>query len=535
MTGDAFDEAVALANDDDAAASRASAAGTWSADAPAAATTPEASAPAADPDAVDDPAAPDAPETPDASDTSARGVAAGASTPQDAAARRTGASAPGTASAAARHSHGHGRDRHSWPAARAAAHRAIRDPLPETSLSLGLALDQVLAGPLPALTDLPSFDTSAMDGWAVAGPGPWQVADHGDRPRRAAGRGSGRGSGARNSGARGSGGRSSSPGAGVLAGQDEPEPLPDGHAVPIATGARIPPGTSAVLRSEYGELRASGRRLHAAAPPEPGADIRPRGQECRSGDELLPAGTVVNPAVLGLAAAAGYDELSVVPRPRVDLLVLGDELLHSGLPCGGRIRDALGPMAGPWVEAFGGYPGPPRFLGDDAEALFEAVTTSTADLVVTTGGTAAGPVDHVHSVLDRAGATLLVDGVAVRPGHPMLLAGLPTGGCLVGLPGNPLAAVSGLLTLVEPVLCRLSGRSLPEPAQAALSGEVSAHPEDTRLVPVRNDGPGTVRPVRYAGPAMLRGIAAADALAVIPPGRTVRAGDGVRLLRLPWT
>ncbi|MGC5413117.1 molybdopterin-binding protein, partial [Streptomyces sp. DT225] len=83
-----------------------------------------------------------------------------------------------------------------------------------------------------------------------------------------------------------------------------------------------------------------------------------------------------------------------------------------------------------------------------AEALWKALTGSEADLIITTGGTAAGPVDHVHRVLDRVGAELLVDGVAVRPGHPMLLARLSSDGpWLVGLPGNPLAAVSGLLTL----------------------------------------------------------------------------------------
>ncbi|MCI0384784.1 molybdopterin molybdotransferase MoeA, partial [Streptomyces sp. CNQ085] len=428
-----------------------------------------------------------------------------------------------------------------WPAARAAAARAGAERRSgPVAVPLDAALGHRLAAPLTALTDLPAFDTSAMDGWAVSGPGPWEPV--------------GPGNGARDTG----NAASTAPATanGILAGDDRPAPLPDGHAVRIATGARIPPGTTAVLRSEYGEVR--DRRLRANAAPQHGADIRPRGQECRVGDHLLPGGTPVTPAVLGLAAAAGWDELPVLRRPRVEVLVLGDELLTSGIPSGGRVRDALGPMTGPWLAAMGAEVTATRRLGDDAEALCAALEGTAADLVVTTGGTASGPVDHVHPALRRLGAELLVDGVRVRPGHPMLLARLPSGAHLVGLPGNPLAAVSGLLTLAEPLLRAATvavppgtrpGGPLTEPSAAdaalpaaalpaaalpaaALLGEAQGHPRDTRLVPVVQDG-GGVRPLRFSGPAMLRGIAAATALAVVPPGGAA-TGTGVHLLRLPW-
>ncbi|WP_311765096.1 molybdopterin molybdotransferase MoeA [Streptomyces zingiberis] len=534
---------------------------------------------------------------------------------------------------------------------------------------------RVLAEPLTALTDLPSFDSSAMDGWAVSGPGPWRLVTAGP---------------------------------GVLAGDDGLLPLEDGEAVPVATGARVPPGTTGVLRSEYGEVRGrpapgndgrergehrpdrhpgdrpegreapgargtsggvptaqdptaqdptaqdptaqdsdvrasdvrdpdapdpagpenvagpedpAGRaasahpatatatatatghgrsgpaanspspypdpptwppdphapgtgtpgatgsaptpaptpRLHAAPgrTVTPGQDVRPRGQECRSGDRLLAPGAPVTPAVLGLAAAAGYDALPTVRRPRVEVLVLGSELLHAGLPREGRIRDALGPMLGPWLTALGAEVTGVRRLGDDAAVLYAAVTGSTADLVVTTGGTAAGPVDHVHPVLRRAGAEVLVDGVAVRPGHPMLLARLAPDRHLVGLPGNPLAAVSALLTLVEPLLRTLSGSGPRPAASARLAEAVQGHPRDVRLVPVAYrsaaprhrpapgprgagtpdaavpDGDRRAVPLRFGGPAMLRGIAAADGLAVVPPGGA-DAGTAVEILRLPW-
>nr|WP_185302750.1 molybdopterin molybdotransferase MoeA [Streptomyces finlayi] len=393
-----------------------------------------------------------------------------------------------------------------WEEARALAARAGRDfPVAAHRLPLDRALGHVLAEALRALTDLPSFDTSAMDGWVVAGPGPWTVRE----------------------------------GEGLLAGHGAPGALPDGEAVRIATGARLPADATAVIRSEHAHIDESKGLLYAQREVVPGQDIRPRGQECRTGDELLPAGTLVAPAVLGLAAAAGYDALAAVPRPRVDVLVLGDELLTSGLPYDGLIRDALGPMLGPWLRALGGEVGEPRRLGDDAAALRHALTTSDADLVVTTGGTAAGPVDHVHPVLADIGAELLVDGVDVRPGHPMLLARLPSPGpYVVGLPGNPLAAVSGLLTLAEPLLRGIAGRTAQDPYRALVHDEVQGHPHDTRLVPVvhraaRGGGLDHVVPLHYNGPAMLRGIAAADGLAVVPPGG-VRSGTEVEILDLPW-
>ncbi|WP_019324767.1 molybdopterin molybdotransferase MoeA [Streptomyces sp. TOR3209] len=389
-----------------------------------------------------------------------------------------------------------------WPQARAIAERAgraavraaRRDPV---HAPLDAALGLTLAAPLTALTDLPSFDTSAMDGWAVSGPAPWTVRDEG-----------------------------------ALAGHAEPDPLTDGEAVRIATGARVPAETTAVLRSEHGRTDERGR-LHPTREVVHGQDIRPRAQECRGGDHLLPVGTVVTPAVLGLAAAAGYDTLTAVPRPRVDVLVLGDELLTGGLPHDGLIRDALGPMLPPWLRALGADVRTVCRIGDDAGALHRAVTASDADLIVTTGGTAAGPVDHVHPVLERVGADLLVDGVKVRPGHPMLLARLKEDQHLVGLPGNPLAAVSGLLTHAEPLLRTLAARPAPEPYTLPLDDGVHGHPHDTRLVPVVLRG-DRAAPLHYNGPAMLRGMAAADALAVVPPGGA-RSGQETEVLDLPWT
>ncbi|MFC5909702.1 molybdopterin molybdotransferase MoeA [Streptacidiphilus monticola] len=388
----------------------------------------------------------------------------------------------------------------SWNQARRAAARAAVPLPPVTVAADATALGAALAEPLTAATDLPAFDTSAMDGWAVSGPGPWRLL--------------------------------ATDAATGLAGGACAAALPDGCAVRIATGAPLPPDATAVLRREDGEVTDGQLRETGAEPLATGRDIRPRGQECRRGETLLPAGTVVTPAVLGLAAAAGRDGLTVRRRPSVELFVLGDELLTSGVPSGGRIRDALGPLLPSWLRGYGAAgDAEPHRIPDDLGALTTALRGCTADVVVTTGGTAAGPVDHLHDALRELDAELLVDGVAVRPGHPMLLARLAPGRWIVGLPGNPLAAVAGAATLAEPLLRTLAGLPATEPYRCPAAAALPWHPHDARLVPVLLPERGAV-PLGFDGPAMLRGLALAEGLAVVPPGG-VAPGEVVEILEVP--
>ena len=376
------------------------------------------------------------------------------------------------------------------------------------SVRLDAALGCALASPVLALTDLPAFDSAAMDGYAVSGPGPWLLSD-----------------------------------ADIRAGSEALSRLDPGTAVAIATGAALPAGSEAVLRSELSAIETAlhGSRLFALDPltglPDdaggslaPGTDIRPRGEECAEGEPLVPAGSVVTPATLGLAAAAGYDALEIVPPPTVAVLVLGDELLERGLPRPGRVRDALSPLVPPWLADLGARANPPIRVPDTRQALLDEIEDSTADVIVTTGSTASGPVDFVHDVLDHLGARWIVDGVQVRPGHPMLLAVLPDGRPFVGLPGNPLAAVSGIVTLAAPLLASMRGVPLVEP-EVILGVDVTSHPRDTRIIPALVDE-GTARPLRFDGPAMLRSLALADALVAIPPSGGL-AGSAVTVLPVP--
>lgn len=388
-----------------------------------------------------------------------------------------------------------------WNLARQTARDAAK-PLEAVEIALADAAGSALAAGVRALSSQPACDTSAMDGYAVAGGGPWTVVGR------------------------------------VAAGDPVPGMrLRAGEAFGVATGAPVPGGAESVVPVELcsvegGVLReavggdAAARRpgehaYHQAPSRHPGKHIRRRGEDWSAGDELVPAGSLVSPAVLGLAAGAGHDTLLVHRRPRVAVVVTGDELLHAGPPRPGRVRDAIGPML-PGLLGNADLVGTVH-LRDDPSSLADALTTR-ADVLVTCGATSVGPADHLRAVLRELNAEVLVSGVACRPGHPMLLAVLPDGRCVVGLPGNPFAALAAVLTLLRPLLGTLGGHTVRAPLTARLPG-LGAHPRDTRLVPVTGAGV----PVGHDRPGSLWGAALADALAVVPPGH--RGGE-VELLPL---
>src|SRR5690606_5274925 len=234
----------------------------------------------------------------------------------------------------------------------------------------------------------------------------------------------------------------------------------------------------------------------------------------------------------------GHDTLSVY-RPRTAVLVTGDEVTPSGVPAPGTVRDAIGPML-PGIAAWAGARADPpvqvRDRVDRTAGALRAAAGSGADVIAVCGASSKGPADHLRAALEALGAEVVVDGVACRPGHPQLLAhlGPPSapGPAVVGLPGNPNAALAAALTLLVPLLAAIGGR--PDPAAAAparargLEG-VEPHPRDTRLVAVRAGEDG-VRPIGHDRPGSLRSPAAADACAGIAPGRC--GPDAVRP-RLP--
>lgn len=369
-----------------------------------------------------------------------------------------------------------------WPQARALAYDDAL-PLPPDQAPLDAALGCTLAEPLLARTPLPAFDTSAMDGYAVAGPPPWRVVGY------------------------------------ACTGQPVDVTLVAGTAVEIATGALLPPGTESVVPYELASAHAGSVTSNSSGgAPAPGRHIRRAGEEARRGAVLAPAGCTVGPALLGLAAAASYDVLVVIRRPTVALLVTGNEIMMAGVSGGGLVRDAVGPMLPGLIDRWGGVSLATACVRDDLDTFVAAVTGAAADVIVTTGASSVGRADHLHRVLTRLGATILIDGVAVRPGHPQLLARLPDGRRVVGLPGNPLAALAGAVTLLQPLLAGLAGRPSPCCQVSRLAAAVTPSRDAYRLLPATRTTSGLIEATGPCGSAMLTGAAVAEGFAVIPPG-----------------
>jgi molybdopterin molybdotransferase len=379
-----------------------------------------------------------------------------------------------------------------FEAGSAAAPAPAPVPLVETD---GLTL----AEPLSTLTDLPAFPTSSVDGWAVRGDAPWRIVGR------------------------------------VLAG-DRAEPLTaDGTCVEIATGGMVPVGTSAVVRVEDSTVDGD---VVIAGTPRKTPDWRMPGEEAARGDELLPAGTPITPGVIGLAASCGYDSLLCRPAPRSALLVFGDELLTAGSPGDGRVRDALGPSLPPWLRRAGTdvvhVRAPVADTLTDHVAAIHGAIDAGAQLICTTGGTMHGPVDHLHPALAELGAKYVVNTVAVRPGYPMLVAQLPDGQFVAGLPGNPQSTFVALVSLVMPLLAGLTGRPLPALPPVTLGADVPGRGDFTHLALVRRDPvDGLAYPVPHVGSSMLRGLARSFGFVVIPPGAHGLAGARAHLVPLP--
>jgi molybdopterin molybdotransferase len=379
----------------------------------------------------------------------------------------------------------------SWDDARAAAHRSAA-PLDTEVVEIADAYERVTAFDIRPLTPLPPWDYSAMDGWAVSGAGPWRITGT------------------------------------VLAGSLPVHALAPGEAVVIATGAPVPDGTTAVLRSEDGVIEDGSLHGQTTA----GKDIRFAGEECRVDEVLIPAGTVITPAVLGALCAGGADDVVVRRRPRARLIVFGDELLTSGPSIDGRVRDSLGLQIPLWLGRCGVEVVGVVHVEDTIEAHVAALNEADdVELVVTTGGTAAGPVDHLHRALSACGARLVVDHVACRPGHPQLLASWSPTRHALGLPGNPQSAVVALMTLGAAVTAGLTARPLSALPTVSVTTDVAAPARETRLIAATLHG-GEVTAVEYLGSGMLRGLAAAHGFAIIPPGG-VAAGTAVRWMALP--
>ena len=379
----------------------------------------------------------------------------------------------------------------SWDAARTVAAHSF-NTLPQEIIEVSHGVARTLASDAHALCDLPTYATSAMDGYAVAGVGPWRIIGE------------------------------------VKTGLPMKGALADGSAVAIATGGVIPAGTFGIIRWEIAKVNESILNGDVVE----NQDIRPSAHECKSGDLLVKAGALLNPGKIGLLSAAGLDQIRVVRKPRTALILLGDEIQLKGIPTNGLIRDALGPQLPGWLESMGCEIVATHYIPDEISHVVKALSDASAlaDIVITTGGTAQGPRDFLHEALTKINAEILVDTVAVRPGHPMLLARTDT--CAIfGLPGNPQSAIVALVSLGAPVIASMLGQIQQELPTVITGNELTAPSDFTRLI-IGNIVNGEFEVGQYLGSAMLRGLAHSTGFAVVTKELTA-AGESVRWLSLP--
>ncbi|MGN6445604.1 molybdopterin molybdotransferase MoeA [Amnibacterium sp.] len=370
---------------------------------------------------------------------------------------------------------------HGVPWAEARAMAAAQAAGPATVLALRDAVGAVADADVVAPRPVPHYDSSAMDGWAVAGPGPWRLTTA--------------------------------------------SRLAPGEARVVVTGAALPAGTEAVVPVERGT--AADGVVRGERDPRR-SHVRLAGEESPAGAVLVGARTRLSPAHVAVLAIAGLDDVAVRPAPRIGFVLTGDEVVLHGAPPSGRVRDAFDPLLPLAAARLGGAPLPPARAGDDPVAIRTAIDgLADAAVVVTVGGTGRSGADRLREAI--GGAETVFDGVAMRPGHPALLARLPDGRPLLALPGNPLAAVAVLLSFLPPVIDALTLATPAAPAARIATCALPGWAGGTSLVPCD----ATLRPAPATRPNMLRGLAASDVLAVVPPDG-VAEGARVEVLPLPW-
>ena len=361
----------------------------------------------------------------------------------------------------------------SWDQARSAAAN-LGAYLGSIELPIKEAIDRIIAIDAKPLVELPTYETSAMDGYVVAGAGPWKLIGE------------------------------------IKAGAPYKEVMKSGEALGIATGAVIPAGAFGVLRWEHatveGEL-VSGETSERK-------DFRPAGEEAKLEDLLIAKGSKLNPGRIGLLAASGYDKVEVSVKPKVALLLFGDEIQLSGIPKDGFVRDSLGPQIPAWFEKLGCEVISVEYVSDNLDETISAIdkASKSADIVATTGGTADGPRDFLHSAIAAVNGEVVVDKVACRPGHPQLLAKVNKKP-LIGLPGNPQSAVVALMTLGQPLINSMLGVSNINLPVVISQDKLEAQPGFTRLV-LGNLVNGNFVMGQFLGSAMLRSLAHAEGFAV---------------------
>jgi len=365
-------------------------------------------------------------------------------------------------------------------------------PLPAETAPLLEALGRATAAEIVSPERVPGFDNSAMDGYAVQG----AELQAGRREFRVT--------------------------IDIPAGLWFAETVGAGDAAKIMTGAPLPAGVDTVVPVEL--TAQHGDTLVVEEPVQPGANVRRAGEDVAEGDVLFPRGARLGPAEIGLLASVGCDSVSVARRPRVAILATGSELAPLGSPLSpGHIRNSNSFTAYGQVLAASAEPVLLGIARDDLDETRRLMAVALEhDVVVTSGGVSVGEYDFVKQVQDELGVQRHFWGVATKPGKPLAFGS--RGNILVfGVPGNPVAAMISFETYVRPALLAMQGRSdLYRPYVYAAADEPVKRTRDrteARRCRLERRGRGwgftTTGP---QGSGILRSMALAEGLAMIPPG-----------------
>ncbi len=387
-------------------------------------------------------------------------------------------------------------------------------PLGIERVSIREALGRVLAQEIRSTRDIPGFDNSAMDGYAVRSS---DIAGaSAQRPVKLKVTGT------------------------IAAGSMPNSDVAAGCASRIMTGAPIPPGADAVVPVEQTSGGDATVEILVSVPA--GSFIRPRGEDLRRNEPAIAPGRRLGPSEIGLLASLNRAMVEVYRRPRVAILATGDEIIDiDQAPTGAQVVNSSGYALAAAVSEAGGEAVMLKLARDSIDEIRERfIEASAFDAVLSTGGVSVGQFDHVKPVLEELGLRRLFHGVAQKPGRPMMF-GLVGGRPIFALPGNPVSTVVCFYLYVRPALLRMGGRSdlgLPRvTARCAVDIRTAANlTEFIRVRVERRDCELYATPTGAQGSGILSSLSLADGLLIGPASETVlKAGTqaGVLLLTGP--